>query len=108
MIPMFNKIAVIGDGDLISGLKIFGFDTFAVKEKDSERKIFKEILERQYSLCFIQEVYFLKLKDLVLDVKEKTFPLILSIPDHREVKGLAKRILKEITLKAIGQDIWQG
>jgi len=98
-----EKIAVIGDEDLILGLKIFGFDTFFVK-KDI-REIFKEILEKNYSICLIQEVYFPKLRDLISEIREKPFPLILPIPDHREIRGIGEELLREITLKAIGADI---
>jgi len=99
-----RSIAVIGDKDLISGLKIFGFDTFFVKE-ETIKEIFKEMLEKNYSICLIQETYFSKLKNLVSEIKQRLFPLILPIPDHNQVRGEAKKILKELSIRAIGADI---
>lgn len=104
MIPM-SKIAVIGDEDLIEGLKIFGFDTFFVKEENKITNLFKEILEKGYFFCLIQEIYFLRLKDLIKEINEKPFPLVLPLPDHREIKGVGKELLQQISLKAVGAEI---
>lgn len=100
-----SGIAIIGDEDLISGLEIFGFDIFSVNEKDELKDIFKKILEKDYLICFIQERYFPKIRDLFLEIKERPFPMLLPFPDHRGIEGEALGILREMSIKAIGQDI---
>ena len=100
-----REIAVIGDEDLISGLGIFGFDIFLAKGNIA--KIFSLILEKNYKICFVQEIYFSQIKDLSLPTRERLFPLILPISDHREIKGTGKRILRELSIRAVGVDIWR-
>ncbi len=104
MIPTSKSISVIGDEDLILGLEIFGFDTLFVESKEKITQLFKEVLEKKYLVCFIQEKYFPQIKNLFLEI-EDPFPLVLAIPDHIQIKGLAKDLLRKITLKAIGADI---
>ena len=100
-----REIVVIGDEDLISGLRIFGFDIFLAKGNIAE--IFSLILEKDYKICLVQETYFSQIKDLSLPMRERSFPLILPISDHREIKGTGKRILRELGIRAVGVDIWK-
>jgi len=101
---MQNKIAIIGDEDLISGFLIFGFDTFFVRE-DRIKELFKEVLAKDYLVYFVQERYYLKIKDILLEIEDKPFPIVYPIPDHTQIKDLAKEELRQITLRAIGADI---
>jgi len=100
-----SNIATIGDEDLVEGLNIFGFAIFLVKQEDRLKDMFREILEKGYLALLIQEKYFLKIKDLYLKIKDRPYPLVLPFSDHRGPQGEAKEILREASLKAVGQDI---
>ena len=102
---MSNAVALMGDEYLISGLNIFGFDTFSVNGQDKIKDIFSQILKQNYFICFIQEAYFPKIKELLLEIEERPYPMVLTFSGHWQPEGIARNMLKEMSIKAVGQDI---
>lgn len=100
-----NKIAIIGDKDLVEGFAAAGFQVFSPEDKkEAIAASVDEVVKNNFSLCFILERYALKIKEKIRELDEKIYPAIVIVPDYREDFGLAAESLKEIVVRAIGTE----
>ena len=53
-----NPLAILGDHDLIFGFKGLGFETYALKGPAELENILREIIEKKFAICLVQENIF--------------------------------------------------
>ena len=115
MIPIKHlNIAVIGDEDLVSALRLAGVSRYHIIKGDNEieedvrRALTKLIGEPEVGIIVLQEDYAKYAKDLISQVQEeeKLTPVIIEVPSKYGTKhGDVTEYYKTYIKKIIGFDI---
>ena len=115
MIPIKHlNIAVIGDEDLVSGLRLAGVNRYYVVEGNHDageevRKALTELMgEPEVGVIVIQEDYAKYVEDLMTQVKEgkSLTPVIIEVPSRYDTKYQdVTQYYKVYIRKFIGFDI---
>lgn len=101
---MFDKIAVIGDADLILPLKALGIRVLIPRDLEDARDILLGLEEEGVALCFLHQRYFEPLAKERQRLEEKFCPVIAGFSDYRKVTDYLGRMLREMAVKATGSD----
>jgi len=88
------EIAVIGDEDLVSVMRLAGVDRYHIVEegpdtRDEVRRVFSEMVEdAQVGIAAISEDYIPYVEDVVTRVREekRMTPVVLGVPSKRGTK----------------------
>ncbi len=94
-----GRIAIIGFKDLIEIFKIFGVETFSVKNDLQALDVFKNLSEKEYKLIIILESVSQKI------LEQKTKKRVLILPDTFSHINLGMEIIRENIEKVLGVDI---
>ncbi len=98
------KVAIIGDKDIIWGVKGLGFSTFGVTTQEEAEGALKDAASSDYSIILILERWAGGMMSLIKELKKRPFPIIVFISDHRGVLNLSKERLRVAVRKAVGSD----
>lgn len=101
---MYDRIAVIGDEDLIFPLRAMGFRVFTPKDLGDARHILKSLEKEDIALCFLHQQYFAPLRKEREALRDKFFPVVAGFSDFREISDYLMGTLKEMAVKATGSD----
>ncbi|MBD3412982.1 MAG: hypothetical protein GF421_00930 [Candidatus Aminicenantes bacterium] len=101
---MFEKIAVIGDADLIMPLKALGIRIYAPEDVHEARTFIKELEEEEIALCLVHDRFLEPLKKEIIALEKKFCPVIAGFSDYREASDMIKEKITELSIKAIGSD----
>jgi len=101
---MFDKIAVIGDADLVFPLRALGFRVFTPLDEEEAREILMSLEREQVALCFLHERYFETLAKERQLLERKFCPVIAGFSDFRQVTDYLEQRLREMAVKATGSD----
>jgi V/A-type H+-transporting ATPase subunit F len=101
---MFEKIAVIGDSDLVFAFKALGWEVFSPQNLEEAKKTM-EILEKEnYALCFVHQNFLEPLEEEREALVKKFCPVVVGFRDHRDVTDYIGKIMREMAIKATGSD----
>jgi len=101
---MFDKVAVIGDEDLIFPLRALGIKVYSPKTTEEAAGILKRLKEEEFALCLLHERYFDDLKEERETMEKKFCPVIAGFSDYRTVSDYLANMIRELTVKATGSD----
>jgi len=114
MMPKPLNIAIIGDEDLVNGLRLAGVAKYHVikDDRDTEedvRKALTELIgEPEVGIIALQEDYVQYVEDLIVQVKEekRLTPVIIEIPSKYGTKyGDVTAYYKQYVRKFTGFDV---
>jgi vacuolar-type H+-ATPase subunit F/Vma7 len=79
-----SKMALLADRDTATYFKIGGLrDVFAVDDAEEARKCLLELLDNEeYAVVAITQKIIEELKSTILEVMDRRYPMIVSIPDR--------------------------
>ena len=102
-----DKIAVIGDRDTVTGLRMVGTTQhFMPKSPEETRsKLLEYFRDPKMGLIIITEPLAKMVEDTILELSEAHVPVILLIPDRYGSTGEYETILKELIRRAVGIEI---
>jgi vacuolar-type H+-ATPase subunit F/Vma7 len=101
---MFNKIAVMGDADLIIPLKALGIKVYTPENIYEAREILIELESEEIALCFVHDQFLEPLQNEINKLESKFYPVIAGFSDYREVTDLLEKRMKSLSIKATGSD----
>ena len=101
---MHERVAVIGEADIVLPLRALGIKIFSPKSVEEAKKIIKEIEEKKFALCFVQESLFESLREEREALRDKFCPVVVGFSDHRKITDHLARAMKELAVKATGSD----
>ncbi|MFW6131043.1 MAG: V-type ATP synthase subunit F [Candidatus Aminicenantaceae bacterium] len=101
---MFDKVAIIGDIDLVFGFKATGMKIFSPKNSEEARRILYSLEDEGIALCFMHESFLEPLSEELKDMKKKFCPVVVGFSDHRGITDYMERMMKDIAIKATGSD----
>jgi len=102
-----DKIAVIGDRDTVTGLRMVGATQhFMPKSPEETRsKLLEYFRDPKMGLIIITEPLAKMVEDTILEISKAPVPVILLIPDRYGSTGEYETILKELIRRAVGIEI---
>lgn len=101
---MFDKIAVIGDADLIFPLRALGIRVYSPASTTEARDVLLSLEKEEIALCFLHENLFEPLAKEREALKKKFKPVIAGFSDYRMVMDYLGGMLREMSVKATGSD----
>jgi vacuolar-type H+-ATPase subunit F/Vma7 len=101
---MLDRVAVIGDRDLVFPLKVMGIRVFSPKDIDEARRVLVSLEEEGIALCLMHESYFTPLSDEREDFRKKYTPVLAGFSDYRKVTDELGKMMREMAVTATGSD----
>lgn len=101
---MFNKVAIIGDADLIFPLRALGIKVFSPQSVVEAREILLSLEDEGIALCFLHESLFEPLAKERADLEKKFKPVIAGYSDYRMVVDYLGEMMRTMAVKATGSD----
>lgn len=101
---MLERVAVLGDRDLVFPLKVLGVRVFSPKDTDEARRVLDSLEEEGIALCFIHEKFFGPLKSEREALRERYVPVLAGFSDYRKVTDDLGKMVREMAVKATGSD----
>ncbi|NIM59586.1 MAG: hypothetical protein GTO16_11690 [Candidatus Aminicenantes bacterium] len=101
---MFDKVAVVGDADIIFGLRALGVKVFSPQDLEEAKKIMESLTEENFALCFLHESFLEPLREEREALRDKFCPVVVGFSDYRKVTDQLERMMREVAIKATGSD----
>jgi vacuolar-type H+-ATPase subunit F/Vma7 len=101
---MFDRVAVIGDSDLIFAFKALGIKVYSPKTLEEARQVLNRLEEENIGLCFLHERFFEPLAQEREIFERKFCPVITGFSDYRMITDYLNKRMREISVKATGSD----
>ncbi len=101
---MFDKVAVIGDAELIFPLRALGIKVFSPKDVEEARQALLSLEAQEIALCFLHERYFEPLAKERQRLEKKFCPVVVGFSDYRMVTDYLEKMISEMAVKATGSD----
>ena len=101
---MLDRVAVVGDRDLVFPLKVLGVRIFSPKDLDEARKVLDSLEEEGIALCLIHERFFGPLSSEREVLRERYVPVVAGFSDYRKVTDDLGKMMREMAVKATGSD----
>jgi vacuolar-type H+-ATPase subunit F/Vma7 len=101
---MFDRVAFIGDVDLVLPLKALGIKTYSPKTIEEAGQILWSLEEKEIALCFLHEKFLEPLKEKREILGKKFCPVVVGFSDYREITDHLGKMMKDLAIKATGSD----
>lgn len=101
---MLDRVAVVGDADLVFPLKVMGIRVFSPRDIDEARQVLATLEEEGIALCLIHERYYGPLRSEREALRKRIIPVIAGFSDYREVTDELREMMREMAVKATGSD----
>jgi vacuolar-type H+-ATPase subunit F/Vma7 len=101
---MFDRVAVIGDCDLIFPLRAMGVMIYAPRDLEEARQVIESLEEENIALCFLHERFFEPLAAEREALSRKFWPVVTGFSDYRVVTDYLGQMMREMAVKATGSD----
>jgi vacuolar-type H+-ATPase subunit F/Vma7 len=101
---MFDKVAVVGDADIIFALRALGVKVFAPENVEEARKVMKSLVAENFALCFLHQSLLEPLREEREALRDKFCPVVVGFSDYRKITDQLERMMKEVAIKATGSD----
>lgn len=96
-----NKIAVVGDEDLVIGFEALGFNTYPLKNPQEFNAIIDKLVEDKTAICLVQDSIYNTCIEKINSYRQLSLPVF--VPFSKDANSiLLDNILKDIRLKATG------
>jgi vacuolar-type H+-ATPase subunit F/Vma7 len=101
---MFDKVAAVGDAELVFALRALGTKVFSPQTIEEARGIMENLKQEKFAVCFLHESLFEALKQEREALREEFCPAVVGFSDYRQVTGYLEKMMRNIAVKATGSD----
>ena len=98
---LHKPLAIIGEGDFISGFKALGFMTYNVKNPLDAKQALEAVVKEQCAVCLIEEEFFRNLEGEINNYRREPLPVFIPFTKSGTT-ALLEEIIKGIRLRATG------
>lgn len=99
-----NKIAAVGNKDLILAFKAIGMDVYSADTPEEGEAVIKKI-SKEYAVIFITEDLASAIHETLDKYRTRTYPAIIPIPAGEGGNGFGMEGIHKDVEKAVGTDI---
>ena len=101
---MFDRVAVIGDSDLVVPLRALGLKVYSPRSTEEAKQILNTLEQEHIGLCFLHERLFAHLAEEVEILSRKVKPVVIGFSDYRQITDHMTDKMREMAIKATGSD----
>ncbi len=101
---MFDKVAVVGEADIIFALRALGVKIFSPKSLEEAKKVMESLAKENFALCFLHESFLEPLREERKALRKKFCPVVVGFSDYRKVTDQLERMMRDVAIKATGSD----
>jgi vacuolar-type H+-ATPase subunit F/Vma7 len=101
---MFDKVAVVGEADIIFALRALGVKVFSPKSQEEAKEVMESLAKENFALCFLHESFLEPLKEVREALRYKYCPVVVGFSDYRKVTDQLERMMRDVAIKATGSD----
>lgn len=101
---MFDKVAIVGEPDLVFAFRALGIKVFSPKNVEEAREVMEAIDKENFALCFLHESFLEPLEKEREDLGKKFCPVVVGFSDFRKVTDYLEKMMREMAVKATGSD----
>jgi V/A-type H+-transporting ATPase subunit F len=101
----YDKMAVIGKAENITGFKAAGVEVFAVSESGEAKKVLFNIARKGYAVILLTEDLAADMAETLHKYKNQAYPAIIPIPTAKGSDGTGLKGIIEDADKAIGAEL---
>jgi len=100
----FDKIAAVGDADLLFGLRALGVQVFSPREINEARRVLQRMDKEKFALCLVHQDWLQALSEEARSFGKRFGPVIVGFSDYRTLADTVETMVKEMAVKATGSD----
>jgi len=89
---MFDKVAILGDQDLVFAFKAIGLKVFSPQSVEEARRILDDLEKENFAVCFLEESLYESLREERKALREKFCPVVIGFSDYRQISGYIDKI----------------
>lgn len=101
---MFEKVAIVGEADIVFAFRALGVKVFSPQSLEEARKIMKILEKENFALVFLHESFFELLEEEREALREKFCPVVIGFSDHRKITNYLENMMRDLAIKATGSD----
>jgi len=101
---MFDKVAVVGEADIIFALRALGMKVFSPKNLEEAKRVMETLEKENFALCFLHEKFLEPLKEEREALREKFCPVVVGFSDYRKLTDYLEKMVRDMAIKATGSD----
>lgn len=101
---MFDRVAVIGDTDLVFPLRALGIKVYVPGSVEEAGAVLRGLEEEGVAFCLLHENWFGPLKKERQSLEKKLCPVIAGFSDYRQVTDFLGDMMRDMAVKATGSD----
>ncbi len=101
---MFDKVAVVGDADLVLAFRALGIKVFSPRNVEEARQALETVQRENYGLCFVHESLLEHLKPEREALAPRFCPVVVGFSDYRKITDRLQQMMRELAIKATGSD----
>ena len=101
---MFDRVAVVGEADILFALRALGMKVFSPKSLEEAKKIMETLEKENFAICFLHERFLETLREEREALREKFCPVVVGFSDYRELTDHLEKIVRDMAIKATGSD----
>lgn len=101
---MFDKVAVVGEADIIFALRALGVKVFSPESLEEAKMVMESLAKENFALCFLHESFLEPLREEREDLRHKFCPVVVGFSDYRKITDQLVRMMRDVAIKATGSD----
>ncbi|MFQ6069765.1 MAG: V-type ATP synthase subunit F [Candidatus Aminicenantales bacterium] len=105
---MYERVAVVGEKDLVFAFRALGFEVFSPENKDEAKKVMLKLEKEKYAFCLLHQKFLHWVEEERKELSRKMCPVVVVFSDFREARDMVGPLLREIAVRATGSDLLIG
>jgi len=101
---MFDKMAIVGESDLVFAFRSLGIKVFSPKNTAEARRDLEKIDAENFALCFLHESFYEALEVEREALSHKFCPVVVGYSDYRKISDYLLKMMRDMAIKATGSD----
>lgn len=101
----YDKMAVIGKAEDITGFKAAGVEVFSAVCSDDAKKILFSLSKKGYAVILLTENFAAEMTETLQRYKAQTYPAVIPIPTAKGTTGTGIKCIMEDADKAVGANL---
>jgi vacuolar-type H+-ATPase subunit F/Vma7 len=104
MFESLERIAVIGERDMVYALRVLGIEVYAPGDVDEARRILENLEKEKIALCFIHQSFLDPLREEREALGRKFVPVVVAYSDYKKITDYLENMMRDMAVKATGSD----
>lgn len=101
---MFDKVAVVGDDELVYAFRALGIKVFFPQTAREARDIMEKLTQERFAVVFLHESLFEALKQERDALRESFCPVVVGFSGYQQVMGYLEKAMRTIVIKSTGSN----